>query len=95
MKITVRTTFELKPVLGARSVDVDLPDGSTLRDLLRRLNEVLDGKLSTHLFQAGTDLLLPYINIMVNGQSTLFLAGMETLLKEDDEVLLLPLVSGG
>jgi molybdopterin converting factor small subunit len=95
MKITVRTTFELKPVLGARSVDVDLTDGSTLRDLLGRMDEVSEGKLSAHLFQAGTDLLFPYINIMVNGQSTLFLAGMETLLKEGDEVLLLPLVSGG
>jgi sulfur-carrier protein len=95
MKTTVRTTFELKPVLGARSVDVDLPDGSTLRDLLRRLDDVLEGKLSSHLFQAGTDLLLSHINIMVNGRSTLFLAGMETLLNEGDEVLLLPLVSGG
>jgi molybdopterin converting factor small subunit len=95
MKVTVRTTFELKPVLGARSVDIDLPDRSTLLALLRRMDEISEGKLSSHLFQPGTDLLLPHINIMVNGQTTVFLDGMETLLKEGDEVLLLPLVSGG
>jgi len=32
---------------------------------------------------------------MVNGQTISFLDGMETLLKEGDEVLILPPVSGG
>jgi len=95
MKVTVRTTFELKPLLGRRNVDVDLPDETTLKGLLSRIDEISGNKLSPHLFQPGTDLLLPHITIMVNGQTVVFLKGMETILKEGDEVLLLPLVSGG
>jgi molybdopterin synthase sulfur carrier subunit len=95
MKVTVRTTFELKPLLGGRNVDLDLPDGTALRGLLSRIDEISGNKLSPRLFQSGTDLLLPHITIMVNGQTVVFLKGMETVLKEGDEVLLLPLVSGG
>jgi len=42
---------------------------------------------------AGT--VPPYVHIMVNGQTIHYLEGMETQLKEGDEVLILPPVSGG
>ncbi len=52
-------------------------------------------ELSPHLLDPETHLPLPHVRIMVNGQAIRFLNGLETLLFEGDEVLLLPLVAGG
>ena len=95
MKITLHTILELKQVIGQRLTEIDLPDGSTVEDFLAYLRERWGEKLSTHLFDPHNGAVLPYVRIMVNGQTIQFLAGMETPLREGDEVLILPPVSGG
>ena len=52
-------------------------------------------KLYPHLFDPENDTVHPHVRIMVNGQTIQYLQGMKTLLKEGDEVLILPLASGG
>jgi molybdopterin synthase sulfur carrier subunit len=51
--------------------------------------------MAAHLFQPKSTTLLPYLRLMVNGRDIAFLDGMNTLLKEGDEVLIMPPVSGG
>ena len=94
-KITLHTILELREVIGQRLTEIDLPDGSTVEDLLTYMREKWGDKLSTHLFDPDSGAVLPYVRIMVNGQTIQFLEGMETPLKEGDEVLILPPVSGG
>ena len=95
MKVTLHTILGLKQIVGQRLTEIDLPTGSTVEDFLTYLTERWGDTLSTHLFDPDSGAVLPYVRIMVNGQTIQFLEGMETLLKEGDEVLLLPLVSGG
>lgn len=95
MKITIRSTYQLKEALGGRMVEIDLPEGMAVRDLLSRMVEIWGDKLSPHLFEPGTNLLLPHIRLMVNGQTIEFLNGMETVLKDGDEVLVLFPAAGG
>ncbi len=95
MKITLHTILGLKQVIGQRLTEVDLPDGSTVEDLLTYMRERWGDKLSTRLFDPASGAVLPYVRIMVNGQAIHFLEGMETPLKEGDEILILPPVSGG
>ena len=52
-------------------------------------------ELYSHLFDPENDTVYPQVRIMVNGQTIQYLQGMKTVLKEGDEVLILPLVSGG
>ncbi len=52
-------------------------------------------ELASHLFQPKSTTLLSYLRLMVNGRDIAFLDGMNTLLKEGDEILILPPVSGG
>jgi molybdopterin converting factor small subunit len=47
------------------------------------------------LYKPGSDSILPHIRLMVNGRSIEFLKGMETVLQDGDEFLMLPLVAGG
>ena len=94
-KITLHTILDLKEVVGQRLTEIDLPEGSTVGDFLAYMSERWGDKLAGRLFDPDGGAVLPYVRIMVNGQTIQFLEGMETLLAERDEVLILPPVSGG
>ncbi len=74
---------------------MEFPEGTTVSGLLDYMRDRLGERLSPHLFDPENGLPLPYVRIMVNGQTIQFLDGLGTVLKEGDEVLLLPLVGGG
>lgn len=94
MRVEVRSILKLKEALGGdRSMEV--PEGTTVEGLLASLLEARGEVLSPLLFEPNTNHPLPYVRIMVNGQTIRFLNGLGTTLKEGDEVLLLPLVAGG
>ena len=95
MRITLHTILGLKEVIGQRLTEIDLAHGSTVEDFLTYMKERWGDKLSARLFEPESGAVLPYVRIMVNGQTIQFLEGMETPLKEGDEVLILPHVSGG
>ena len=95
IKITLHTILGLKQVIGQGLTEIDLPHGSTVEDFLTYTKERWGDKLSTHLFDPDSGAVLPYVRIMVNGQTIQFLEGMDTSLKEGDEVLILPPASGG
>jgi MoaD family protein len=95
MKITLHTILGIKDVVGQRLMEIELPDGSTIDGCLMYMRKRWGDALSTHLFHPETDAVLPYVQIMVNGQKIAFLQGMETSLKDGDEVLILPPASGG
>ena len=94
-KITLHTILDLKEVVGQRLTEVELPDGSTGEEYLADLKHRWGDKLSGRLFDPDAGAVLPYVRILVNCQTIQFLEGMETPLKEGDEVLILPPVSGG
>jgi len=95
MKIIVHTILGLRKALGQKKTEIDLSEGAVLEDLFSSMKEKWGEKLHTHLFDPETGEVLSHLRVMVNGQTIHFLQGMETPLKEDDEVLILPLISGG
>lgn len=95
MKVTLHTILGIKDVIGQSLTEMELPHGSTIKDFLKHIRERWGDELSTRLFLPDSVAVLPYVRIMVNGQTIEFLEGMETLLKEGDEVLILPPASGG
>jgi molybdopterin synthase sulfur carrier subunit len=95
MKIKLHTILTFKEILGARETEISLPEETTIQGLLSRMKELWSERLPFYLFQQGTDRLLPHITLMVNGRSIQFLNGMETILQDGDEVLLVPPVAGG
>jgi len=87
--------MELKKICGQREFELSIPQGSTVKGLLSLMIDKWGEELSTHLYKPGNDSILPHIRLMVNGRSIEFLKGMETVLKDGDEFLMLPLVAGG
>jgi len=95
MKVTLHTIFGVQEAIGQRQTEIDLLGGSTVGDFLAYLEKRWGDRLSGHLFDVDRGTLLPYVRIMVNGQTIQFLEGMETPLVDGDEVLILPPASGG
>ncbi len=95
MKITLHTILGLKELVGQRLTEIELPPGATVEDFLAYMKERWGDRLSARLLDPNSGAVLPYMRIMVNGQTIDYLQGMQTPLKEGDEVLLLPPASGG
>jgi len=95
INVNVQTILYLSKIVGAREIEISVPNGCTLQGILENMVDTYGDELASHLFQPKSTNLLPYLRLMVNGRDIAFLDGMNTLLKEGDEVLILPPVSGG
>jgi len=92
MNVDFYATF--RQIVGTKTVDFPLPQGSTLRQLIAEIlrcypqlrQELLDknGELDRH------------VHVFINGRNAPFLEnGLETILSLQDTVSLLPAVGGG
>lgn len=95
ISITIRTILGLKEILGKDVMDFSIPEGTTVKALVALMVERWGARLASYVSDAEEDRPLPTIRILVNGRDIGFLKGMETELRDGDEVLMLPLVGGG
>lgn len=99
MKVTVKAYLYLRDVLNFTSLDLDLPEGSTVESLLSLLRsayqlpdqvELPQGRLV--LFEAGQPVGL---TILLDGRNVKRLQGLETELSAGMTVTLFPPAAGG
>ena len=74
-------------------VDLDIPAQSTLASVLQDLEKHIPGATEKMLRADGR--LHGYVNLYVNGKDVRDGEGLGTPVTEDDEVLILPAISGG
>ena len=95
IRVKVRTILEFTKIFGQRCFEVSLDEGSTVGDFLTELADTWGDGLANRLFEPDRSKLLPHIGLMVNGRSIRLLQNMETVLHDEDEILILPPVGGG
>ncbi|WP_258359843.1 MoaD/ThiS family protein [Moorella sulfitireducens] len=95
MKIKVEAILDLAQLLGGRMVEVEVPEGSTLRALVGSLIDGYGEPLRNKLIRPDTGEPYRYIRFMVNGRDIIGLQGLDTPLVEGDTVLILPPAAGG
>jgi molybdopterin synthase sulfur carrier subunit len=93
--VKVRTILTLKTIMGGGETELSVSEGSTLEQLITTLINRFGDELAFQLYEPNSKNLRSYIRLMVNGRDIAFLEGMETVLRNGDEVLILPPVSGG
>ncbi len=71
---------------------VEVENVGTVRELLNKLFEKYP-QLKERLIKDGE--ITPFINIFVNGEDIRYLKGLDTELKDGDEVTFIPAISGG
>ena len=89
----VRLYTSLREVAGERDIELTLPDGATVRDLISRLVELRPVLAQRLLAQDGN--VPPSVNVFVNGRDIRDLGGLDTPVMPDDEVTILPPAAGG
>ncbi len=91
MPITVRIPQPLRGLTGNQSTVAG--EGATLEALVAHLEAAYPGIKERVVDEAGQ--LRRFVNVYVNGDDVRFLDGMQTALKDGDEVSIVPAVAGG
>lgn len=96
MKVKVEYLGHIKNITkNTREEELEVRDDSTITDLLNMLTKKYGEPFKKAIYEPkGTDVKPNYI-ITVNGYLLNQLKGLETKLKNNDYVVLLPIVSGG
>jgi adenylyltransferase/sulfurtransferase len=91
-EVTVTLPASLASALGvSRELKIE---AQNLRELIRALGERCGTTLTQRLLSREGG-LNPFVNIYVNGRNVRFTGGLETPLKEGDEILIIPAIAGG
>jgi molybdopterin synthase sulfur carrier subunit len=92
MIVHVRAFANFRDILG-KDLNVDLNDGSTVKDLLDNLIASRQRLRSAIFDDSGN--VREYVILMKNRKNINYFSGLETALAEGDEVAILPPVAGG
>ena len=96
IKVKVQAILGIKRIIGKGEIEVLLPKGSSLRELVIALVGTWGEPLKAALLESDNPARIhSHIRLMVNGRDIAFLGGMGTVLEDGDEILILPPVSGG
>nr|WP_181953594.1 ubiquitin-like small modifier protein 1 [Pyrobaculum arsenaticum] len=93
VRVRVKFLATLYDLTGVLKTEVEVPDGITVGRLVDLLNEKFP-KLRAEILDEGGK-LKPMYNILVNGRSVDWLKGLDTELKDGDEVVFIPPAAGG
>ncbi|VVB68910.1 Small archaeal modifier protein 3 [uncultured archaeon] len=92
MIIHIKAFANFRDILG-RDSQVDLMEGSTIKELLDNLSASHQRLRSAIFDESGK--VREYVVIMKNRKDIVSLDGLQTALSESDEVAILPPVAGG
>ena len=97
ISVKVRFMGDLRAVVESRDLEMSLPQGSSVGDLLSSLAERFGDPFAKWVFTGSGD-LHHYILIFVNGENIQDIGGLSAKLGERDdrvEIIMLPMFEGG
>lgn len=93
MRLYVKFLATLYDLTGVLKTQIEVNDGITVRELLEVLSERFPKLKQEILDERGE--LKPMYNILVNGRAVEWLNGLNTTLKDGDEIVFIPPAAGG
>jgi molybdopterin synthase sulfur carrier subunit len=94
MAITVKFIGALRRVSGGDELALDCKGGISIRELMNEITKDMPA-LKLSLIDQQFEDPRPNALILVNGREISVLNGLETNLKDGDEIVLVPIVHGG
>lgn len=84
----------LRQIVGQKTVEIELPEGATVRLLIDRI--LLQFPLLRKELLDNEGMLYGHVHVLVNGRDAPFLEdALETVLKPDDSISVFPAIGGG
>lgn len=96
MRVHVKLYGVLKTAAKIENLELDLGMSATVRQLVRKLvDTVARTEFETYLIDADLKDPRPNALIMVSGTEVAALNGLDTVLRDGDEIVFLPVAHGG
>lgn len=93
MTKTLKLFATLRDLTGCKTIDVPFYEGQTVRQLIETIGEVKP-ELQHEIINENGD-LTGLVHIMVHGRNIEWLDGLDTIIKERDQIVLMPPSAGG
>ena len=94
MKVTVKFFTTLREIVGKPQEEIELSEAVTVDELLQKLGEKYGEKFTRYVYDEKGK-VRGYLHFLINGKSITTQQGLETKLKENDVLAILPPVGGG
>lgn len=94
VRVTIKLFAALREVAGQRLLIEEVPEGSSLGNVVRRICERLGPEFRKQVLDERGE-PLERVRILLNGHNIAFLGGFEVKLKDGDEIAMFPPVGGG
>ncbi len=95
MRVKIHYIGLVKTYTNKTQEDLVLEDGTSLERLLERLAANFGKPFNPEVYDPAKREVKPMFMILVNGVVIGQLAGVDTKLKDDDTVMVMPLMTGG
>jgi molybdopterin synthase sulfur carrier subunit len=96
LRVKVEYLGHIKNILGnRREEEIEIKEGSSVADLLSTLSSRYGEPFKKAVYETGGSDVKPNFMATVNGYLLNQLDGIRTKLKQGDDVILMPVVSGG
>jgi|WetSurSiteA1Bulk_404760.scaffolds.fasta_scaffold138917_2 molybdopterin converting factor small subunit len=89
MEIEVLLFGKFREIAGTKQQVLTVQEGARLSDVLGQLGEIYGSGFGAEVKRRG------WVRILINGREYGLLDGMETLLKHNDQIVILPTIGGG
>jgi sulfur-carrier protein len=93
--VKIKTLLEFKRILGARDISLEIPEGTTVKQLLKIMMEEWGEELAEALFKPDSQEPVGHIQLIINGRNIKFLDNLDTILGNEDVFLIFPPAGGG
>jgi molybdopterin converting factor small subunit len=93
--VKVRSIALIRTLLGSEQLDLSMPEGATVADVLTRLTEMGGPTLAAHLAEPKEKSAHAPLRIMINGRDITVLQGRATVIAEGDDILVFIPIAGG
>ena len=94
MKVGIRSTLHISKILSGRSISIDLNGSMSLRELLKELTNTYGHEFYNAVCDEG-GYPANKVAILINGVSAVAKDGVDTIINEGDDILIMPIISGG
>ncbi len=91
--VKIRFFTLLRLYLGIRETDIDIGHNAKLKDVLDKCEHVIGRTFMHKLLDSGS--LMSSSIVLVNGKNVHHLQGLDTIIKDGDEISLFPPGGGG
>jgi molybdopterin converting factor small subunit len=93
--VKVRSIALIRTLIGREQVELSMPEGATIQDVLDRLAEIGDPKLAGYLAEPEEKSAHAPLRIMLNGRDITVLKDRASPVGEGDDVLVFVPIAGG